>query len=65
MGKNYVYKTNKITTKKLVGLYDAHTNTINIDGENRKIIDELYDFDNLMIEIVLKEKEEIDLTNEQ
>ena len=64
MAKNYTYKESKITTKKLVGVYDADRHIVDVDGEDKDILDELKDFDNAIVEIVVKEKEETDLLDE-
>lgn len=60
---NYIYKENTVTTKKMVGYYDATNHTIEVDGENKDIIEELKDFEGTPIEIVVKVKEEKDLTD--
>lgn len=64
MAQNYVFKESKVTTKKLVGLYDADKHTIDVDGVDKDIIAELKDFDDAAIEIVIKEKSETDLLDE-
>lgn len=64
MAQNYVFKESKVTTKKLVGLYDADKHTIDVDGVDKDIIAELKDFDGAAIEIVIKEKSETDLLDE-
>ena len=64
MAQNYVYKESKVTTKKLVGMYDAEKHTIEVDGENKDIIAELKDFEGAAIEVVIKVKEETDLAEE-
>lgn len=64
MAQNYVYKESKVTTKKLVGMYDTEKHTIEVDGEEKDIIAELKDFEGAAIEIVIKVKEETDLTDE-
>lgn len=60
---NYVYKESKVTTKKLVGMYNAEAHTIEVDGENKDVIEEFKDFEGAAIEIVIKVKEETDLTD--
>ena len=65
MAQNYVYKESKVTTKKLVGFYDAEKHTIEVDGVNKDIIAELNDFEDSAIEIVIKVKEENDLTESE
>ncbi len=62
---NYVYKESKVTTKKLVGMYDAEKHTIEVDGENKDIIEELKNFEGATIEIVVKVKEETDLSSDK
>lgn len=64
MAKNYTYKESKVTTKKLVGMYDAEKHTIEVDGEDKDIIAELNDFEGSVVEIVVKVKEETDLADE-
>ena len=64
MAKNYTYKESKVTTKKLVGMYDAEKNIIDVDGEGKNIISELNDFDGSVVEVVIKVKEETDLADE-
>lgn len=65
MAQNYIYKESKVTTKKLVGMYDAEKHTIEVDGEEKDIIAELKDFEGAAIEVVIKVKEETDLTDEE
>lgn len=64
MAKNYTYKESKVTTKKLVGMYDAEKHTIEVDSEDKDIIAELKDFEGSVIEVVIKVKEETDLADE-
>lgn len=64
MAKNYSYKESKVTTKKLVGMYDAEKHVIDVDGENKDIVEELKDFEGAIIEVVIKEKSETDLSDE-
>lgn len=64
MAKNYTYKESKVTTKKLVGMYDAEKHTIEVDGEDKDIIAELKDFEGSIVEVVVKVKEETDLADE-
>lgn len=64
MAKNYTYKESKVTTKKLVGMYDAEKHTIEVDGEDKDIIAELKDFEGSVVEVVVKVKEETDLADE-
>lgn len=63
MAQNYVYKESKVTTKKLVGFYNAEKHTVEVDGEDKDIIVELNDFEGSVIEIIVKVKEENDLTD--
>lgn len=63
MAKNYTYKESKVTTKKIAGMYDANSHIIDVDGDNKDIIDELKDFDGDIVEIVIKEKSETDLAD--
>ena len=64
MSKNYTYKQSKVTTKKLVGVYDAQNNIIDVDGENKNIIEEMKDFEGAVVEVIVKVKEETDLADE-
>ena len=64
MAKNYTYKESKVTTKKLVGMYDAEKHTIEVDGEDKDIIAELNDFEGSVVEVVVKVKEETDLADD-
>ena len=64
MAQNYVFKESKVTTKKLIGLYNAEKHTIDIDGVDKDIVEELKDFADSLIEIVVKVKEETDLLDE-
>lgn len=64
MAKNYTYKQSKVTTKKLVGVYDAQNHIIDVDGENRNIIEEMKDFEGAVVEVIVKVKEETDLADE-
>lgn len=64
MAKNYTYKESKVTTKKLVGMYDAEKHTIEVDGEDKDIIAELKDFEGSVVKVVVKVKEETDLADE-
>lgn len=60
---NYLYKKNIITTKKLAGIYDAEGGIINVDGEDKELLEELRDFEGAAIELVVKVKEETDLAD--
>lgn len=64
MAKNYSYKESKVTTKKLAGVYDAEKHTIEVDGVDKDIIAELKNFEGAVIEVVVKEKTETDLSEE-
>ncbi len=64
MGKSYSYKESKVTTKKLVGMYDSEKHVIDVDGENKDIVEELKDFEGTIVEVVIKVKEETDLADE-
>ena len=64
MAQNYVYKESKVTTKKLVGFYDVEKHSIEVDGEDKDIIEELKDFNGSAIEVVIRVKEETDLLDE-
>lgn len=61
---NYLYKKNTVTTKKLAGIYDAEGGIINVDGEDKELLEELRDFEGAAIELVVKVKEETDLADE-
>lgn len=60
---NYLYKKNTVTTKKLAGIYDAEGGIINVDGEDKELLEELRDFEGTAIELVVKVKEETDLAD--
>lgn len=64
MAKSYSYKESKVTTKKLAGVYDAERHAIEIDGIDKDVVEELKDFEGAIIEIVIKEKTETDLSEE-
>lgn len=64
MAKNYSYKESKVTTKKITGMYDAENHVIEVDGENKNIIEELKDFEGAIVEITIKIRQETDLSNE-
>ena len=61
---NFVYKESRVVTKKFAGEYNAETHIVNVDGEEKNIIDELKSFDKNIIEIVVKTKEETDLSDD-
>ena len=65
MAKNYSYKEQKTIIKKLAGLYNAGNNIVEVDGIDKNILDELKDFDGSFVEVVIKEKDETDLSNEE
>lgn len=62
--KTYSYKENKTISKKISGVYDAATHTIESEGDKRDILKELEDFADDVIEISITTKEETDLSNE-
>ena len=62
--KTYSYKENKIISKKISGVYDTTTHTIESEGDKRDILKELEDFADDVIEISITTKEETDLSNE-
>lgn len=65
MAKSYSYKENRTVTKKLIGMYDAEKHTIDIDGEAKDIITEMKDFEGSVVEVVVKIKEENDLSDDE
>ena len=62
--KNYTYKESKTTTKKISGVYDTATHTIESEADKRDILKELEDFEGAVIEVSIVVKEETDLSNE-
>ena len=64
MAKNYTYKESKTTTKKISGVYDAATHTIEAEADKRDVLKELEDFEGAIIEVTITVKEETDLANE-
>lgn len=60
--QNYIYKESKVITKKIAGFYDATRHIIDVDGVAKDIVEELNDFEGAPIEIVIKLKEESDLS---
>ena len=62
--KTYSYKDNKTISKKISGVYDTTTHTIESEGAKRDILKELEDFADDVIEISITTKEETDLSNE-
>ena len=63
--KNYTYKESKTTTKKISGIYDTATHTIESEADKRDILKELEDFEGSVIEVSIVVKEETDLSNEE
>ena len=63
--KNYTYKESKTTTKKISGVYDTATHTIESEADKRDILKELEDFEGSVIEVSIVVKEETDLSNEE
>ena len=63
--KNYTYKESKTTTKKISGVYDTATHTIESEADKRDILKELEDFEGVVIEVSIVVKEETDLSNEE
>ena len=63
--KNYSYKESKTTTKKISGVYDTATHTIESEADKRDILKELEDFEGAVIEVSIVVKEETDLSNEE
>lgn len=61
---NYSFKESVVKTKKLVGVYNAENHTIEVDGVDKNIVEELKDFADCVIEVVVKEKSETDLSEE-
>ena len=61
--KTYSYKENKTISKKISGVYDTTTHTIESEGDKRDILKELEDFADDIIEISITTKEETDLAN--
>ncbi len=63
--KNYTYKKNKTITKKISGVYDTATHTIESEADKRDILKELEDFEGSVIEVSITVKEETDLSSEE
>ena len=61
----YTYKESKTTTKKISGVYDTATHTIESEADKRDILKELEDFEGAVIEMSITVKEETDLSNEE
>lgn len=64
MANNYIYKENRVITKKMAGIYDSEKHTVEVDGTDYDVLSELSDFDGAIIEVVVKIKEETDLSEE-
>ena len=63
--KSYTYKESKTTTKKISGVYDTATHTIESEADKRDILKELQDFEGAVIEVSIVVKEETELSNEE
>ena len=63
--KDYTYKESKTATKKISGVYDTATHTIESETDKRDILKELEDFEGAVIEVSIVVKEETDLSNEE
>ena len=63
--KNYTYKESKTTTKKISGVYDTGTHTIESETDKRDILKELEDFEGAVVEVSITVKEETDLSKEE
>ena len=59
---NFTYKKATTTTLKACGIVDIEKGTIEIDGEDKKILSLLADFNGASIELVAKVKDEEELT---
>lgn len=58
---NFTYKKAVTTTLKVCGVIDVENGTIDVDGEAKKILSLLSDFNGGSIELVAKVKDEEDL----
>ena len=58
---NFTYKQAITTTLKACGIVDIEKGTIEIDGEDKKILSLLADFNAAAIELVAKVKDEEEL----
>ena len=58
---NFTYKKATTTTLKACGIVDIEKGTIEIDGEDKKILSLLVDFNDATIELVAKVKDEEEL----
>ena len=59
---NFTYKKATTTTLKACGIVDIEKGTIEIDGEDKKILSLLTDFNGAAIELVAKVKDEEELS---
>ena len=59
---NFTYKKATTTTLKACGIVDIEKGTIEIDGEDKKILSLLADFNGASIEFVAKVKDEEELS---
>lgn len=48
----------------MVGVYYSDKHTIEVDGDSKDIIEELKDFEGAVIEVVVREKSEMDLSDD-
>jgi hypothetical protein len=62
MASNYKYTRSTTTTLKVAGLVNVQDGTIEVDGEVKKIIELLKDFDSEEIELTAKIKTDEDLS---
>ena len=63
MAQNYVFKESIVRTKKLVGMYDADSHIVDVDGIGMDVFQELEPFNGARIEIVVRTKDERDLSS--
>ena len=59
---NFTYKKATTTTLKACGIVDIEKGTIEIDGEDKKILSLLADFYGAAIELIAKVKDEEELS---
>ena len=59
---NFTYKKATTTTLKACGIVDIEKGTIEIDGEDKKILSLLTDFNGAAIELVAKVNDEEELS---
>ena len=59
---NFTYKKATTTTLKACGIVDIEKGTIEIDGDDRKILSLLADFNGVAVELVAKVKDEEELS---